>query len=141
MAYWFKGAFTPQECGSAAVDLGKYAVRDLRPTYRFHAIRRRVRQTTSPKDHVDVDVVAEELMRWGLRSALVLSYATFGGRMDHLAGVEVQAGRIVEATRFDSSSVPDDDLQELFIAKLTGYGLPPREDGFLFLFVRGFWGE
>jgi hypothetical protein len=49
--------------------------------------------------------------------------------------------KIVEASRFDMDDSCDVDLSSVFVSKMTGYGLPPREDGFFFAFARGFWGE
>jgi hypothetical protein len=77
----------------------------------------------------------------GMTSGLALSYSTFGGAIEHLAGFAIEASTVVEASRFDSSSLSDDLLPPLFQSTMTGYGLPPEPDGTFFPFVRGFWGD
>src|SRR4051794_30452333 len=134
MGYQFRGVFTRQDPTSLSLVEREYTVRDLKPRYPFWGVRFR-----------DEDVAFEhaiiQLIRAGLSSGLALSYSTWAGLVEHLAGFQVDAATIVEASRFDADDSSDVDLSSLFVSKMTEYGLPPGEDSSFFAFARGFWGE
>src|SRR5262245_52027119 len=134
MGYKFRGVFTTQDPTSIGLADHEYTIRDLRPRYPFWGVRLRDK-------NVGLEQGIIRLIRAGLRSGLALSYSTWAGPLEHLAGFQVDAAKIVEASRFDEDDSSDLDLSSLFVSKMTEYGLPPGEGGFFFAFARGFWGE
>jgi hypothetical protein len=140
--YEFQGVFTRQLCATLRLDHRSYTLRDLRPTYPFCGIRIHPRRDEAGDDTVKLEDAALETIDAGLTSGLALSYATFGGPIEYLAGFQIEESRIVAASRFKATfESRDDDLSELFISKMSAYGLPPERNGFFFPFERGFWGE
>jgi hypothetical protein len=133
MGYQFRGLFTRQDPTSLGLDEREYTIRDLRPRYPFWGVR--IRDEKVALEHAVLDLV-----RAGLNSGLALSYSTWAGPLDHLAGFEVDAAKIVETSRFEADNSPD-ELSSLFGSRMTEYGLPPGENGFFSPFVRGFWAE
>jgi hypothetical protein len=134
MGYRFRGVFTRQDPTSLGLADGEYTIRDLRPRYPFWGVRLR-------DENVAFEQAIIQLIGAGLSSGLALSYSTWAGPLEHLAGFQVDAARIVEASRFDVDDSSEVDLSSLFVSKLTEYGLPLGEDGSFFAFARGFWGE
>ena len=134
MGYQFRGVFTRQDPTSLSLADREYTIRDLKPRYPLWGVRLR-----------DEDVALEhaiiQLIRAGVSSGLVLSYSTWAGPLEHLAGFQVDAAKIVEASRFDADDSSDVDLSSLFVTKMAEYGLPLGEGGFFVPFARGFWGE
>jgi len=133
LGYRFRGVFTRQDPTRFSLADREYTIRDLRPRYPFWGVRLR-----------DEDVAFEhaivQLIRAGLSSGLALSYSTWAGPLEHIAGFQVDAAKIVEASRFDADD-SEADLSSLFVSKMTEYGLSPEGGFFFFPFERGFWGE
>jgi hypothetical protein len=134
MGYQFRGVFTRQDPTILSLGDRQYTIRDLRPRYPFWGVRLR-------DEDVALEHASTHLIRAGLRSGFALSYSTWAGPLEHLAGFEVDAAKIVEASRFDVDDCSDVDLSSLFVSKMTECGLPPGKDGAFFAFARGFWGE
>lgn len=143
--YSFKGVFTRQTCDSLRLDTGKYTLRDLRPSYPFSGVLIHPRLREAAEDGIVLEDAVSELIKGGLISGLAISYATFGGPVEHLAGFEIEGSAIVAESRFESNfdfsddEFRDDELSTLFIAKMSAYGIPPEENGFFFPFTSGFW--
>lgn len=140
--YEFQGLFTRQPSSSFEVNSASFTLRDLRPRYPFYGIRIRPIVDDAGENLIFLEAAVREIVRAGVVSGLALSYSTFGGAIEYLAGFEVVDSKIVRESRFESGiKSRDDDLNALFIAKMSAYGLPPESNGFFFPFERGFWGE
>lgn len=140
--YEFQGVFARQPCPPLRLDPRRHTLRDLRPEYPFCGIRFHPRPDEAGDDTVDLEEATLDLIDRGLTSGLALSYATFGGPIEYLAGFEVERSRIVPTSRFEATFESlEDDLCPLFVAKMTAYGIPLDDNGFFFPFERDFWGE
>ena len=140
--YEFQGFFTRQPSASLRCDCDKCTLRDLRPLYPFCGIRMHPRFDEAGDNTLSLEDAALDMIDRGLICGLALSYSTFGGPIEHLAGFKIEDSVIVAGSRFDSAfESRDDELDALFISKMSAYGLPPESNGFFFPFERGFWGE
>jgi len=140
--YVFQGVFTRQNAASLRLDSSRYTVRDLRPMYPFSGIRISSRHGDAGDNAIHLEDAAREMIAAGLESGLAMSYTTWAGQTEHVAGFEIENSRIVDSSRFDTDPESSDtEVDDLFISKMTGHGLPPDEDGLFFPFERGFWGE
>jgi hypothetical protein len=140
--YEFQGIFTALSCASLKLDRRKYTLRDLGPRYPFRGIRIHPALDEAGDDTVALEEAILDLVQAGVVSGLALSYATFGGPIEYLAGFEIADSKIVQESRFESHFHSlDDDLTPLFISKMSAYGLPPEPSGFFFPFESRFWDE
>ena len=140
--YEFQGVFTRQSCMSLRLDCRKYTLRDLRPSYPFCGIRVHPRFNEAGDNVIRLEDAALEIIEGGLSAGLALSYVTWGGQLEHLAGFEIEDSMIIAASHFDSGfESSEDELLAFFVSKMSEYGIPPEDNGFFFPFERGFWGE
>lgn len=128
MSYKFQGVFTRDDPTSLGLTEPGYAVLNLRPRYAQWGIKIRDEKGT-------LEQTVLPLLALGLRSGLALDYSTWAGPIDRLVGFRIEAGKIVEASRFSAESW-DDDAESLFMTQMSDYGLSPEDGGYFAPFDR-----
>ena len=137
--YSFNGAFSSEDFSCLGLDDALFTWRDLRPAHSLYGVRFVMSESS---DHeIALGDFGSLLIEAGVSSALVLSYHTWGGSLDHVFGFFIKDRCIDMQSRFDSKDLSEKASVELFRSQLQHLGVTLPSNGYFSPFERGYWGE